>query len=248
MPSKPRGAAAKPGSRSTARSRPRSAADPAHPVLRGGEPAQKRELRAQGRKTMRRLLDAGAYVFERRGFDAARVDDIIKVAKTSHGTFYLYFANKEDLFKALAYDAMAEMERLGDELPAITPDADGEAALRAWIGQFVDSYASHGTVIRSWTQGEIADKDLGRRGRDLLLRLSGILGQRIDEAGTRNGHAEVAGVACLSMLERFNFFLQARQVSYDRDEAVAALTEATFCGFFLPSPVPLRRPQRAAGA
>ena len=28
----------------------------------------------------------------------------MKVAKTSHGTFYLYFANKEDLFRTLTAD------------------------------------------------------------------------------------------------------------------------------------------------
>ena len=68
-------------------------ASPARAANRGGAPAQERELRAQGRKTMRKLLDAGMTVFERRGYHAARVDDIVKVARTSHGTFYLYFAN-----------------------------------------------------------------------------------------------------------------------------------------------------------
>src|SRR5437588_261375 len=43
---------------------------------RGGAPAQERELRAQGKKTMRKLLDAAMVVFERRGYHAARVDDI----------------------------------------------------------------------------------------------------------------------------------------------------------------------------
>src|SRR6516164_10918740 len=72
----------------------------AHP----GRPAQGRELRAQGRRTLRRLLDAGLRVFARRGYHAARVDDIVRAARTSHGTFYLYFANKEDLLRALAVD------------------------------------------------------------------------------------------------------------------------------------------------
>src|SRR3989442_13609280 len=79
------------------------------PPPRGGAPAQERELRAQGKKTMRKLLDAAMTVFEKRGYHAARVDDIVKVAKTSHGTFYLYFANKEDLFRALTADVAEEM-------------------------------------------------------------------------------------------------------------------------------------------
>src|SRR6266568_7793934 len=94
-------------------------------VTRGGAPAQERKLRSQGKETLRRLLDAGMATFEKRGYHAARVDDIVKVAKTSHGTFYLYFANKEDLFRALATDAGTEMLELTGELGPIGPDEAG---------------------------------------------------------------------------------------------------------------------------
>ena len=72
---------------------------PRRPSLGGGRPAQDRELRAQGRQTVRRLLEAGLAEFDERGFQAVRVDDIVRRARTSHGTFYLYFANKDDFFK-----------------------------------------------------------------------------------------------------------------------------------------------------
>ena len=68
---------------------------------------------------MQRLLDAGVEVFAARGYHAARVDDIVKVAQTSHGTFYLYFANKEELFRALAENVATEMRALADALPPI---------------------------------------------------------------------------------------------------------------------------------
>src|SRR5690349_21936859 len=84
------------------------------PSARGGVPAQERELRAQGRKTMRKLLEAGIKVFGRRGYHAARVDDIVKEARTSHGTFYLYFSNKEDLFRALLHDVARSEEHTSE--------------------------------------------------------------------------------------------------------------------------------------
>src|SRR5258708_39826995 len=87
----------------------------------GGAPAQERKLRTQGKKTLRKLLDAAMIVFEKRGYHAARVDDIVKVAKTSHGPFYLYFANKEDLFRALLADVSDEMTQLSEQLPSIAP-------------------------------------------------------------------------------------------------------------------------------
>ena len=71
---------------------------PARPSLGGGTPAQDRELRAQGRATVRRLLEAGMIEFENRGFHGVRVDDVVRRAGISHGTFYLYVSNKEDLF------------------------------------------------------------------------------------------------------------------------------------------------------
>src|SRR5437879_5077358 len=47
---------------------------PLRPVgSRGGMPAQERALRARGRNTMRRLLDAGVVVFEKRGYQGALV-------------------------------------------------------------------------------------------------------------------------------------------------------------------------------
>src|SRR4051794_21775450 len=63
---------------------------------------QVRDRRAQGSETRLRLLEAGLDVFAERGYHAARVDDIVRVAETSHGTFYLYFANKEELLRHLA--------------------------------------------------------------------------------------------------------------------------------------------------
>src|SRR5918911_5111699 len=92
---------------------------------RGGAPAQERELRAQGKKTMRKLLDAAMVVFEKRGYHAARVDDIVKVARTSHGTFYLYFSNKEDLFRALLADVAEELNALSESLGTVGPDHEG---------------------------------------------------------------------------------------------------------------------------
>ena len=96
----------------------------------GGRPAQDRELRAQGRQTLRNLLEAGLAEFDERGFQAVRVDDIVRRAQISHGTFYLYFSNKEDLFKALLSDALHDMSLVTDEFPVVTRNESGRAALQ----------------------------------------------------------------------------------------------------------------------
>src|SRR5215472_4608415 len=66
------------GGRSGRKAQPR-------PSLGGGLPAQDRELRAQGRETVRKLLEAGMIEFEERGLNGVRVDDVVKRAGISHG-------------------------------------------------------------------------------------------------------------------------------------------------------------------
>src|SRR3954467_8818647 len=118
---------------------------PARSRARTPAPAP-RELRARGQRTMRQLLDAGAEVFATKGYFAARVDDIVKLAETSHGTFYLYFANKEELFRALAAEVSDEMAKLAETLGPLEPGPAGEQSLRAWIEKFADLYERYRAV------------------------------------------------------------------------------------------------------
>src|ERR1700722_5405859 len=115
-----------------------SSSDPGPPlsdVDAVGAPASKRVLRSQGRRTMRKLLDAAMIAFDQRGYHATRVNDVVELAKTSHGTFYLYFSNKEDLLRALVTEAATEAQHLYDALNT-TPELGGEPQwedVRGWI-------------------------------------------------------------------------------------------------------------------
>jgi AcrR family transcriptional regulator len=200
---------------------------------RGGAPAQERELRAQGRKTMRKLLDAGMVVFERRGYHAARVDDIVKVAKTSHGTFYLYVSNKEDLFRALLADVARELTDLAESLPdKIAPGADGYAALREWIARFIDIYDHYGPVIRAWTEAETEDSDLGRLGNEVTGEFAGAIIGRLSNAAVDVANPQLAAMAAIAMIERFNYYVQSRDVKAERDEVLDTLTAILHAGVF----------------
>jgi AcrR family transcriptional regulator len=150
---------------------------------------------------MRKLLDAGRTVFEERGFHAARVDDVVKAAQTSHGTFYLYFANKEDLFKALTLDALHDVEVIAAEFPRVTPDDAGRTALRDWVQRFCDIYETHATVIRILSQADVIGEDFFSDGLQLLFRLAEALTQGITSAaGTEAG--AVASATGRAMLAR----------------------------------------------
>src|SRR5215471_1872475 len=52
------------------------------------------------------ILDAALKVFAQKGFAAARMDDIAKEAGVTKGTIYLYFENKEAVFKSLVRESV----------------------------------------------------------------------------------------------------------------------------------------------
>ncbi|HZC39892.1 MAG TPA: MFS transporter, partial [Streptosporangiaceae bacterium] len=229
------------------------------PSLGGGRPAQDRELRAQGRQTVGRLLEAGLAEFDERGFQTVRVDDIVRRAQTSHGTFYLYFANKEDLFKALLADALDEMATITDAFPVVTRNAAGRAALRAWVRSFCKTYEAHSAVLRVLTQAELVGEDIYGDGLQLLFRLAEAMAQGMTAAtgrparptegdgtaaaaaggtaaeGTGGGsaRAELTSLACLLMLERVNYLLSV-EVRLPRDEMVDRIAGIMYAAFAMP--------------
>jgi AcrR family transcriptional regulator len=221
------------GSRQAARLRPQ------RPSLGGGLPARQRELGAHGRATVRRLLEAGLAEFEESGFQGARVEDIVRRAKTSHGTFYLYFANKDDLFRTLLQDALHDMANITDDFPVVTSNEAGRAALRRWVQAFCDTYAAHATVIRILSQADVVGENVFGDGLQQLFRLSEAMTQGMTAAVDKGPdgkrpppeHAELTAVACLMMLERINYLLSAVEVKLPRDEMIDRVTAIIYAAF-----------------
>lgn len=212
------------------------------PSLGGGIPARRRGLGAQGRETVRRLLDAGLAEFEETGLQATRVEDIVRRAKTSHGTFYLYFANKDDLFRTLLQDALHDMAIITDEFPIVTSNEGGRAALRHWVQRFGEVYAAHATVIRILSQAEIVGEEVYGDGLQLLFKLSEAITQGMTAARKAHStaddddpapHAELTALACLMMLERVNYLLSA-EVRLPRDEMNDRLAAIIYAAFRSP--------------
>jgi AcrR family transcriptional regulator len=69
------------------------------------ESAPKRERRKEARPG--ELLDAALDLFVEKGFSATRVEEVAARAGVSKGTLFLYFPSKEDLFKAVVRENIA---------------------------------------------------------------------------------------------------------------------------------------------
>ena len=209
---------------------------PARPSLGGGTPAQDRELRAQGRETVRKLLEAGMVEFEDRGFHGVRVDDVVRRAGISHGTFYLYFSNKEDLFKALLKDALHDMEIVAGDFPVVTADDTGLSVLRKWVRMFFRAYAAHATVIRILSQADLVPEEVFGDGLRLFFSIAEAMTTGMtaaaEKAGRHQEHAELTAVACLMMLERVNYLISA-EVRLPEDEMADRIADIMYAAFGL---------------
>lgn len=83
-----------------------------------GQPRWQR--RAEDRP--REICAAALEVFAEKGFAAAKLDDIARRAGVSKGTLYLYFKDKEELFRAVVRDTVApNIEAVRDAVIAANP-------------------------------------------------------------------------------------------------------------------------------
>ena len=203
---------------------------------RGGTPARARTLRAQGRQTLRRLLDAAIVVLGERGYHGARIDDIVAEAGTSHGTFYLYFSSKEDLFRELLEDVSEEMTALARDLPSVAPTAEGRAQLREWLGRFYDIYAHYHPVIRAWmeTAETTGTKlDLADLGTHVVGEITEVLLKRVLEVDPPTvDDPDTAVVAMLAMVERMCQYTVLGVVPLDRDRVLDTLASMLHVALF----------------
>jgi AcrR family transcriptional regulator len=209
-----------------------TADDGAPRTVRTGAPAEGRALRSRGQQTVRRLLDAAEQVFATRGYHTARVDDIVKAAKTSHGTFYLYFASKEDVLQQLLLDVADTLAEHAESLGPLTADDRGRDELEAWLAGFNDRYADHAPVIRAWVEAEIDTHEFGQLGAEVLGRFAGVLTQRIAASEHVVDDPANAAIVVVAMIERANYYATVGQTGANRDELASALADAVHGALF----------------
>jgi AcrR family transcriptional regulator len=101
-------------------------------------PINKIKGRWERRKNARpqELLAAALDLFVERGYAATRLDDVAARAGVSKGTLYLYFTNKEDLFKAVIQEhlvpTLGEAEQTIDQYEGHSRDLLREIVMFWW--------------------------------------------------------------------------------------------------------------------
>jgi len=165
--------------------------------------AQDRRWRRLPEERPKQIVEAALQLFGERGLANARLDDIAKRAGLSKGTIYLYFPNKEELFReAIRQTFIAEIERGERELESGTASQALDVVMeRYWAFLRSPSFgAIHRLVI-----GELHNfPDLGRFFADEVITrghrlIAGVLQRGIERGEFRACDPSVTGRMMVSL-------------------------------------------------
>lgn len=143
----------------------------------------------QADATRRLLLSAAGDIFESTGYQATTVRAITARASTAHGTFYLYFQNKEDVFcRVMETVIVGELEVGTHTFLEAGPD---RGRLADAIRRFSAAYARHIGLWRALLEGMLQSRAI----RDLWLELRRLtVVQLADQMGSLQARGLVRAV------------------------------------------------------
>lgn len=180
---------------------------------------------ARGRATRQKLLDAAVAEFGDKGFHAASVSAITSRALIGQGTFYIYFASKDQCFHYVVEHTSRAMRRV---LLRGLSQLDLASALSQSISRFLRFAEEQPEALRTLNEARLVHPDgwndhVGRliaSFTDLLERHAQTLDKDADR--TLHAHFLVGALQHLATLPR--------DALPDTEVTAAALTRSVLCG------------------
>jgi AcrR family transcriptional regulator len=171
--------------------------------LKAQRPPSKRQLQAAA--THEQLLQAAREVFEARGFQATSVGAITEQAETAHGTFYLYFRNKEDAFAQVMASVMDELFREATAQWTREPYEGIENAMRGFLRVFTAHKGLWRCLLQGMLQSPAIEQLWLELRRAFIERITRSLARQQEAGEIREFDPVLAANALASMAEWFGF-------------------------------------------
>ena len=154
------------------------------PVSPRKSPRQERS-----RRTVERILDAAARIFQEQGYAAATTNDIADEADVSVGSLYQYFPNKDALLVALTKRHIeAATAGLTDLLSGLNADSGFDVIIRSVVDFLVEQHELdelHLLVMHRAPRTHEINTELDRARSQLVDVTSHFLTRRIDDPRRR---------------------------------------------------------------
>lgn len=114
----------------------------------------------RGARTRAALIAAARKVFERDGYLDSKLTDITKAARCATGSFYTYFANKEEIFAAVLEEAQRDMMHPG--MGRVSDTDDPYAVLEASNRAYLEAYKRNARLMGLLEQVAHVDPEFRR--------------------------------------------------------------------------------------
>lgn len=184
----------------------------------------------RSRETLRRIVDAASEVFADKGFDKATVAEIISRAGIGHGTFWLYFHNKEDLLRYMLQDMIGEFEtfdwfRDGDlEGPPVRSLEEVENIIRGVMEIFARYSDIHPLIVRASLDSEDFRDALREFNQPFVTIVEKKLREHLEKGWCKDLDPSITALIIVTMLEYTNLQWLNEGLLIDRDDLIHNLS------------------------
>lgn len=161
-------------------------------------PVRRKVLTARGEDTRSAILTAAESVIGERGFAAASIADITRTAGIAQGTFYIYFTNKDTVFRELV-SLMSRLTR-ATLSKAIAGIPDRLVAERVGLAAFLRFVAERPTLYNIVEEARFVAPDAHRAYFNVFAEsYAQNLATAAAEGEIRPGNAEIRAWALMGM-------------------------------------------------
>jgi AcrR family transcriptional regulator len=187
----------------------------------------------KAKQTQAKILEAAKRVFGTKGFSNATIQDISEQADLGHGTFYLYFKDKKDVFYALVSQVEDELYSAqgGSDLNYDYPlGYSSYRALRKDIKAVIESFKNNAAIIKIYIELSLSDPDFRERYEATRARLIQRTEQILRKSNLKNVDFHIAAAAIAGMIEAgtFEWLKQSNKCSPDIEDVLPTITKLYF--------------------
>jgi AcrR family transcriptional regulator len=179
--------------------------------------------------TRSRLLRHARHVFEKQGYGAASVADIVNTAGVARGTFYVHFKSKREVFIAVVGAVRAEL--VAAQMRPVEGSRTVAGAVRNGIEQYLKAYKASARMIGLIEDTAISDravKSAWLETRNALTANTEHALERLRARGLAHyeGTTRTVALSLGAMVERMGAVRYVLGYPFDDDEFFGTLTAA----------------------
>jgi AcrR family transcriptional regulator len=197
--------------------------------------------------TRARLLRHARAVFEKRGYGAASVADIVNASGLARGTFYVHFKSKREIFIAVVHAVRVDL--LEGQMRPMEGTGTLRDTIRFAIEQYLKAYKTSARMINLIEEISISDRVV--RGawletRDALQANTVHALDRLRERGLADfeGDPRIMALVVGGMVERMGSIRYVLGYHFDDEEYFGTITSGYLDGARIRGDVPIEEARR----